>query len=304
MRGYDLDLLRSLRVLIEEESIAGAARRMQISEATMSRNLARLREVFNDPILVRSGRGMVASAASRLLVDRVETLVQQADNLIAGPERDNLSTLVRRFVIRANDLVIAAVAEPLLQVFREEAPLCDLVFAPETEDPLADAMRNDLIDIYLGASSVLPPEIRRQTVWRDRMRCLVRRDHPIFAQGVSAQTLVRYDHISVSRRGLARGPIDQALKERGLARRVMLVVPNYYAMIESTGVSDMILVLPNFVIRRLPLEALGLAAFDLPFPLPPVEAYQAWHPKWDADPAHRWLRRRLFRIALACQEME
>jgi DNA-binding transcriptional LysR family regulator len=143
-------------------------------------------------------------------------------------------------------------------------------------------MRSDAIDLYLGATTSLAPEIRRQTLGRGRMDCLVRRDHPIFTQGISAETVAAYDHISVSRRGRPHGPIDQQLRARGLQRRIVLVVPNYYAMVDQIAQSDMILPLPTMVISRLPLDALGLASFEF---LPPAldRFLQAWHPKWDRD---------------------
>jgi len=296
MRGYDMDLLRSLRVLVEEQSVVSAARRLQISEATMSRNLTRLREVFADPILVRSGRGMVASAMALALRDRVLALVNDADGLLEGPDIAAMGEMARSFTIRANDLMVASLADRLMAVFRREAPRCELIFAPETDDLVEDTLRHEQVDIYLGATSTLPPEIRRQTLGRGRMRCVVRADHPILEEGISAEALVRFEHISVSRRGRARGPIDVALRERGLSRRVTLVVPSYHAMVGTMRQSDMLLGLPDMVVERLPLEALGLGVFDFPFPLPVIVGFQAWHPRWDNDPSHKWLRRNIFRL--------
>ncbi|HWU02473.1 MAG TPA: LysR family transcriptional regulator [Novosphingobium sp.] len=296
MRGYDMDLLRSLKVLVEEQSVVGAARRLQMSEATMSRNLTRLREIFADPILVRSGRGMVASFMALALRDRVQALVSDADGLLEGPDIAVMGEMSRSFTIRANDLIVASAADLLMEVFNREAPRCTLIFAPETDDMVEDALRGEQVDIYLGATDSLPPEIRRQTLGRVQMRCVVRVDHPIFEEGISAEALTRYDHISVSRRGRARGPIDTALRQQGLSRRVTLVVPTYHAMVGTMRATDMLLALPDMVVRRLPLEALGLGVFDFPFPLPVIVGFQAWHPRWDNDPSHKWLRRNIFRL--------
>ncbi|EGD60904.1 transcriptional regulator LysR [Novosphingobium nitrogenifigens DSM 19370] len=296
MRGYDLNLLRALKALVEEGGVTAAARRLQVSEATMSRHLAQLRKVFGDPVLVRSGRDMVPSSLALSLGEKVRGLIAEADLLVQGDEAEDPGQFERKFVIRAADLLIAAFAGPLLRRMLDQAPRCELVFAPEADDPPEDAMRSDAIDLYLGATTSLAPEIRRQTLGRGRMDCLVRRDHPIFTQGISAETVAAYDHISVSRRGRPHGPIDQQLRARGLQRRIVLVVPNYYAMVDQIAQSDMILPLPTMVISRLPLDALGLASFEFPFPLPLTDFFQAWHPKWDRDPAHRWLRRQMFQV--------
>ncbi|MBO1358798.1 LysR family transcriptional regulator [Acetobacter sacchari] len=297
MRGYDLDLLRFLQILIEEESVSGAARRMHVSEPAMSRHLSKLRGVFGDPILVPSGRQLTASAFALGILDRVQEVVRAADGLIETRALSNLRNMTPKFTIRANDVVTAAVALPLLRKLREECPNCELVFAPEIDEPPSEALRNEGIDLYLGATDMLSPEIRRQTIFYDRMRALVRQNHPIFDEGITPQSLTRYDHISVSRRGRAHGPLDWALRDHfGLTRRVVLVVPNYKAMIDSMCDTDFILLLPGMALDRVPLTALGLRVFDFPFVLSKVEAFQAWHPRRDNDPVHQWLRESLFGV--------
>ena len=301
MRGYDLDLLRYLQVLLEEESVSSAAKRLNISEPAMSRNLAKLRAVFGDPILIQSGRRMTASSFAISLRDRVQMVVRDADRLIEARAVTDLSKLSLRFTIRANDLIVATLGRPLLKALREECPNCTLTFAPEIDDPANDALRRDTIDLYIGATDSLTSEIRRLTLFRDQMRGLVRQDHPIFDTPITPNTLTQYNYISVPRRGRARGPIDAVLKETyGLTRNVVLTVPTYHAMIENMRETDMILPLPGIVLDHISVRKLGLAVFDFPFLLPPITAYQAWHPRWDTEPTHRWMRETLFRVAKQC----
>ncbi|NHN84177.1 LysR family transcriptional regulator [Acetobacter musti] len=298
MRGYDLDLLRYLQVLIEEESVSVSARRLKISEPAMSRHLAKLRTVFRDPILVQSGRRMTASSFALGILDRVQEVVRAADGLIETRALADLHNLTPTFRIRANDLIIAALGLPLLRALRRDCPQCELVFAPEVDDPASDPLRHDSIDLYIGATDVMKPEIRRQTLSRDTMQAVVRKDHPILTEGVTPETMVRYEYISVSRRGRAHGPIDTILRDQyGLTRRIAMVVPNYHCMVESMKDTDLILPLPGLVLDNISLEALGLATFEFPLPLPYIVAFQAWHPRRDTDPVHRWLRETLFRIA-------
>ena len=302
MRGYDLDLLRFLQVLIEEQSVSVAARRMHVSEPAMSRHLAKLRTVFGDPILVPSGRHLIASAFALGIRDRVQAVVRAADGLIETQVLADLRNMAPKFTIRANDVVVAPMALPLMRALRQDCPNCELVFAPEVDDAANQALREDAIDLYIGATDMLKPEIRRQTIFYNIMKALVRKDHPIFAEGITADALTRYDHISISRRGRARGPIDRILRDQyGLSRRVVLVVPHYKAMIDSMRDTDLILTLPDMALYRVPLAERGLALFDYPFPLPRVEAFQAWHPRRDNDPVHRWLRETIFRVARQIQ---
>lgn len=298
MRGYDLDLLRYLQVLVEEESVSAAARRLKVSEPAMSRHLAKLRGVFSDPILVQSGRSMTASSFALGILERVQGVVRAADSLIETQALADLRNMRPSFTIRANDLIVATLGLPLLRALREDCPQCDLTFAPEIDDPASDPLRQNSVDLYIGATDAMKPEIRRQTIFRDTMQALVRKDHPIFAQGITPQNMTHYDYISVSRRGRARGPIDTQLRDlHGLERRVVMVVPNYHAMIESMKETDLILPLPGLVLDHVSLDALGLAKFEFPLPLPYVVAFQAWHPRHDTDPIHRWLRETLFRVS-------
>jgi DNA-binding transcriptional LysR family regulator len=298
MRGYDLDLLRFLQVLIEEESVSLAARRLKVSEPAMSRHLAKLRVVFADPILVQSGRSMSASAFAAGILDRVQELVRTADSLIETRALANLANMAPTFTIRANDLVVASLALPLLQALKKECPRCELVWAPEIDDPASDPLRNGRVDLYIGATDVMKPEIRRQTLFRDHMRGVVRRDHPILAKPVTPQSMALYDYISVSRRGRAQGPIDWILRNQfGLTRRIAMVVPNYHCMVESVKESDLILPLPGIVVEHISIKALKLATFEFPLSLPSIDVFQAWHPRRDTDPVHRWMRETLFRVS-------
>ncbi|SAY48276.1 Nodulation protein D 2 [Komagataeibacter rhaeticus] len=296
-KGYDLDLLRSLQVLIEEEGVSHAARRLHTSEAAMSRSLAKLRVVFGDPILVASGRRMVATSFALGLRERVQALVKGADALLEEQETPDLAGLAPHFTLRANDLIVGAFGAAILTALRQDCPGCTITFAPETDEEPSDDLREGRVDLYLGASDDMRPEIRRQSLFPTSFRALVRADHPILSEGITPASIVRYEHISVSRRGRLYGPIDTVLKDRyGLKRRVVMVVPTYYAMVETLRMMDMILPLPGIAIDYLPIRSMHLAEFEFPFELPPVRSFQAWHPRRDSDPVHRWLRGTVYRV--------
>ncbi|MFT8355397.1 MAG: LysR family transcriptional regulator [Gluconobacter japonicus] len=294
-RRYDLDLLRYLQVLVEEQSVSLAARRLKVSEPAMSRHLAKLRTVFGDPILVMSGRRMVATAFANRIRDRVQVLVREADDLLSEGATLNLQGMAPLFTIRANDLVVGAFGRVILLALRQDCPDCRIVFSPESEETASESLRGNRIDLYIGATDDLRPEIMRKTLFETNFNALVRKNHPIFDSEITPKELVKYDHVSVSRKGKQSGPIDTVLKERyGLSRRIALVVPTYYSLIESMKETDVILPLPEIVTDRLPLASLGLKTFSFPFDLPPVRAFQAWHPRVDADPLHRWFRNTVY----------
>lgn len=294
-RSYDLDLLRYLQVLVEEQSVTSASMRMGVSEPTMSRHLKKLRDVFNDPILVQSGRTMVATVFANRIQERVQHLVREADRLTDQQDDVDFSNIAPRFTIRTSDLIVSMISTNLLTALRRKCPHVEICFVPENDEYIGDTLRSKHTDLYLGATDDLHPETRRQNLLSTSFQCLVRTGHPILAQAITPQSLIHYDHVSVSRRGRGRGPIDAVLEERyGLHRRIALVVPSYHAMIDSIRITDLLLPLPDMLIDSLPLENIGLLCFPFPFELPSVQIFQAWHPRNDNDPVHRWLRDTVF----------
>lgn len=294
MRLPDLNLLVALDALLDEGSVVGAARRMNLSAAAMSRTLTRIREAVGDPILVRAGRGLVPTPRALALRDPVRRVVEQAGQVFNCQDEVDLKSLERSFNLRANDVFIAPFGAPLLNVLRQEAPRTVLRFVPEGEGGDDDeALREGRLDLYISATRELGPEIKLQSLFATTIVGLARAGHPLFDEAITPRRFAAYEAISVSRRGRAHGPIDQALAELGLRRRVALITPNFHSAMFSLAESDLLLSLPEHLLVSVARLGLPLRSFRLPVALEPVTIMQAWHPRFDNDPAHRWLRQTL-----------
>lgn len=287
----DLNLLISLDALLEEGSVVGAARRMNLSPPAMSRTLARIRETVGDPIFVQAGRKMVPTPRALELRGAVREAVERASQLLAPSAEIDLGTLDKQFNVRANDIFVGLHSSRLLEEMARGMPRAMLRFMPEEDDIDDDALRSGRIDLFISASRRLGPEIRVQPLFTTTFVGLARDDHPIFDDDITPERFARWPHIGVSRRGKSAGPIDDALAARGLARQVLLVVPTPYAAIFALQASDLILPLPEHLARGAVRAELGVRAFELPVPLETVLITQAWHPRFQSDPAHQWLRR-------------
>lgn len=296
MNTPDLNLLLTLDVLIQEGSVAGAARRLNLSTPAMSRTLARIREAVGDPVLVRSGRGLAPTPRALELRDQVRSVVEQAQSVFSAFSQDvDLGTLTRVFTLRANDVFVGAFGGRLREHLRRYAPHSVLRFLSEAEDD-SDALSGDA-DLYIGSSQKFGADIKVQTLFTTSFCGLARAEHAIFKGAITPQRLTAYDHISVSRRGRAQGPIDLALADLSLTRRVALITPTFHAAIFALADSD--LILPSMPQHLMPgIERLGLAlrSFPVPLPTPPVRVVQAWPPRLDSDPAHRWLRQTIKQV--------
>lgn len=293
MKLPDLNLLVALDILLEEGSAVAAARRMNLSAPAMSRTLARIREAIGDPVFVRSGRGLAPTPRALELREQVRGVVEQAHAVFTSGREINLATLERTFSLCANDVFVGAYGGKLRDLLASSAPNTVLRFVPEGDGAHdGEALQAGRVDLYISARRTFAPDIKLQSLYTCDFVGIARSDHPIFDGKIDLDSFTRYDHISVSRRGLARGPFDTRLAEQGYTRRVSLIAPNFHSAIFA--VADSSLLLPLMPTPLLPMvERLGLKLrpFPLPVAVDSVEVVQAWHPRLDNDHAHRWLRR-------------
>ncbi|HGM5582969.1 TPA: LysR family transcriptional regulator [Pseudomonas putida] len=292
MQLPDMNLLVALDALLDEGSVVGAAQRMNLSPAAMSRTLGRIRDALGDPILVRAGRGLVPTPRALALRDQVRALVEQAGQVFNSGEDVNLGNLERAFNIRTNDLFIALYGARLLHMMQAQAPHTVLRFVPEAHgDDMV--LRHGQIDLVVSSSIELGPEIKVQSLFDTHFVGLARADHPIFDDEITPARFAAYPQISVSRRGRANGPIDVELSNQGVQRRVALITPSFHSAMFSLHESDLILPMPANILGSVLKFGLPLRSFQIPLMLERVRVMQAWHPRFDNDPAHRWLRRTL-----------
>jgi DNA-binding transcriptional LysR family regulator len=304
MSGTDLNLLTALDVLLAEGSVASAARRLGLSASAMSRTLARLRDATGDPLLVRAGRGLVPTPHAAGLRERVQNLAQEAQAVLrpVGTGLD-LASLERVFTVRANEGFVEAFAARLATAVTEVAPGVRLRFAPKPDKDV-HVLREGLADLEIGVLGQTGPEVRMQTLFRDHFVGAVRRGHKLLAAEVTAGRYAACGHVVASRRGRWVGPVDEALAARGLARTVVVVVPSFPAALAIACASDLVALVTNsFLVAEQErqggstrVEAQG---FALPVPTTSITVSQMWHPRMDADPAHRWLRGLIHRVCTA-----
>jgi DNA-binding transcriptional LysR family regulator len=291
MTEIDFNLLTALEALLAEGSVAGAARRLGLSESAMSRTLARLRASTGDPILVRAGRDMVPTPRAEALRREVGALTQAVRAMLqpAGEAFDPKG-LDRTFTIRANESFAETFGARLVAAAASSAPGVRLNFTPKPDKSVAP-LREGLIDLDIGVmGGDAGPEVRVQALLRDRFMGVAREGHALLEGKITAERFAACGHVVSSRRGHREGPVDAALAALGLTRRVAAVVQSFPAALAIVGRSDLITVAPETYLRSVAEFRGGLCSFALPVETPAITVSQMWHPRNDADPAHRWLR--------------
>ena len=296
MSEPDLNLLLTLDAVLAEGSVTRAARRLRLSPSAMSRSLARLREATGDPLLVRAGRTLVPTPRALELRERVSHLVQEARSMLRPCDNLNLAQLSRTFVLRTRDGFVENYGAALITRAAQQAQGVRLCFVPK---PARDsgALRDGGVDLETGViNAATGPEIRSRALFRDRFVGAVHAGHPL-AQGTpDAARYAQGRHISVSRRGLVDGPIDAALLQLGLQRDVATVVDGFAAALALARGSDLIASVPE---RQTGLLRAGMHSFPLALGMPEFTVSMLWHPRMEADPAHRWLRSLVFEVCTA-----
>ncbi|MEU1630444.1 LysR family transcriptional regulator [Streptomyces sp. NPDC020096] len=291
----DANLAIALDALLAEHSVTRAAARLHTSPAAMSRNLARLRRILQDPLLVRAGQTMVPTPRAQALRDEAATVVDRLGALLSPDIGVAPATLRSTFTLQAADLVGAALVPGLLQLARQEAPGVSFRLRAE-ELEAGPALRDGRIDLEIGSIDHVDPETQVEELASLRMVAAVRPGHPLTEGPLTPARLAAAEHVAVSRRGRFTGPLDSALAEQNLHRRVSVVLPSHLAAMTLAARSDIVCLVPAAPPGAAPsplthdASALGLHLLDIPLALPPLTIGMAWHPRHAADRAHHWLR--------------
>ncbi|PKU25455.1 LysR family transcriptional regulator [Telmatospirillum siberiense] len=290
MDDVDLNLLPALDALLTEGSVTGAAGRLGLSVSAMSRTLARLRSATGDPLLVRAGRGLVPTPRAAELREQVHRLARDA-RMVLSPQTSHLDigTLERTFTICANEGFVERFSASLVVAVTKAAPGVRLRFVPK---PVKSArpLREGRIDLEIGVLGAFAPEVRAQSIFRDKFVGAVRVGHPLLTGPMTPERYAACKHVVASRKETFTGPVDEALEVFGLRREIAAVVPGFPDALRITRQSDLVALVPRSCLGGALTSVEGLVGFELPVRTPEITISAMWHPRMDADPAHRWLR--------------
>ncbi len=287
MASPDLNLLVTLDVLLAEGSVARAAKRLRLSASAMSRALARLRETTGDPLLVRAGRGLVATPRALALREQVHQLVLDAEAVLRPDEMLDLSKLDRMYTLRTSDGFVETFGPKLIAMVGREAPGVRLNFVQKIDKDSAP-LRDGRVDLETGVvEESTGPEVRSVALFRDKLVGAVRPAHALASGKITAQRYKESPHVIVSRSGAEDTATDLPFIPSGLNRKVATIVGGFSAALALARGSDLVATVPD---RHTETLRKGMFTFPLPVPAKSFTVSMLWHPRMDGDPAHKWLR--------------
>jgi DNA-binding transcriptional LysR family regulator len=290
----DLNLFVVLDTIYAEGGITRAGRRLNLSQPAISHALARLREMFDDPLFTRHGHAMTPTPLARRIIEPVRAALRGLEVTLTKVDRFDAASATKRFIIGMRDALESAVLAPFMRGIAGSAPCIDISVVRAERRDLERELSAGTVDVALDVLLPLPEEIRRQRLGVEWLVVVARRRHPKVRAKLDLDTYLAQEHIAVSSRRRGLSAEDFELTRHNLRRRIRLRCQSYFAACRVVSETDLILTMPERYARILNTQ------FDnrlLAFPLqvPAFDSYLYWHANADADPANAWLRQQLLR---------
>ncbi|MFM8768108.1 MAG: LysR family transcriptional regulator [Rubrivivax sp.] len=291
----DLKLLTCLDALLAHRQVSRAARALDMDQPAMSSALARLRELFDDPLFTRVGQGMVPTARALALGAPVRQLLLEAQRMLALVDSTADGRIEGSFRIMVGADFVAELVLPVLAAALEHRmPALELVAVPPNPSGVLDDYANGKVDLGVGYLPKPPPALVRQLLFREPWAVISRRRHPLFREAMDAQRLAQAVHVQVSPTGSGHYGrlVDGAFTQHGLQRNFGVTLPHFEACALVVESSHLVALVPASIAR----SAVRARAIDLhepPIALPPIEIAMFWHEAVRQGAVHRQVRRLL-----------
>jgi DNA-binding transcriptional LysR family regulator len=287
LRRLDLTLLLVFAEAMRTRKLGAVADRLGLTPSGVSHALARLRDIFQDPLFVRQSTGVRPTPRATAMLDDVTAAIAALTRTIEQGTFDP-AAIRRAFRIAAMDFGVTMLAPHLTEVIAKSAPGVQLSFVSLAKPDALRSLAGGQIDIAIGVFHEAPPGFRRRVLAQERFVTVARKKHPKLRGGLTLRRFVELDHLLVSPVGDLDGPVDEALRKMGKARRVVAALPQFLAALATAAASDVLVTVPRGLAKAYgPL--FGLAIYDTPVPMPGYEMAAVQGPLSARDPAVDWL---------------
>ncbi len=309
----DLNLLEYLDVLLRERNVTHAANQLGITQPAMSNGLRRLRDMFEDPLLVRTAEGMTPTERALELQPMVRDILANIDKAIQPKTEFDAATSKRIFRVMASDYAESTLFPLLLRKLRNEAPGISLDIMTPSDVSFHDVEQGK-VDMVINRFDAIPQSFHQATIWQDSFLCLFSKKNPI-AKAFNLQNYLASKHVWVSKTGMGVGVginpadvqrlgwVDEALRAIGEQRHIAVFTRHYQAAMRMAELQDLIVTLPARA-ARLQSNNAQVVIEPPPFDIPPFDLKMAWSPLLQKNPAHQWMRQAIISVARESKDIE
>lgn len=293
IKNVDLNLLKALDVLLDERSVTRAANKLALTQPAVSGILTRLRDSFDDPLFVRTQRGIIPTPRALELAGPVKRVLEDIGTILQPTSFEPI-TATKTISIAATDYALQTIIVPFLSALRQCAPNIRIIVRPIEDDGIQSQLENGEVDIALMTPDTTPPELHARRLFDEQYVCVLRQDHP--DAGIDKISLDRFcelDHAIVSYVGGSfRGITDLELAKIGRERRVILSISSFLVLTDILRTTDLIAVVP----KRLVANNEHLRLIEPPLVIPGFTKLAVWHERTHHDVAHQWVRSLLLQV--------
>ena len=290
LRSLDLNLLLVFDAVFQERSISKAARKLHLSQPTVSNALARLREGLRDPLFERSPQGMLPTSRAKMIYKPIRQALDVLDRGLRGEDAFNFTRSDREFVIAVEDYGETIILPRLLEWLSRVAPQIRIRIRAEQSAQLKTALREGEVDLVLDYFALRESDYHSECVMTETLLSLTRRNHPqIGNKKLNLDSYLTQRHVVLAPRTDAMPMIDLALSKRGLKRKIAVIVPHFLSMPVIVQNSNLICTLPRRM-AELYADNFDLKSHAVPLRVPHFPIYLIWHELAETDAGHRWFR--------------
>lgn len=293
IRDVDLNLLKVFDALRRKQSVTQAGDLMGLSQPAMSFALSKLRTLFNDPLFVRTSRGMQPTARALQIAEPVQRILELVSNEVLPSSGFVAEHSERQLVLCMSDIGEMVFLPKLMRVLDERAPRLRIRTLALSPEQLEEGLDAGDVDAAIGYfPRLVNSSIRNRALYSHTFVCIVREDHPHIGERLTAQQYQAAEHVAVQADGRGMGILDRELALRGVNRRIRFSLPRFMGVPFLVAESDMIATVPLAVGRRF-AEIARVRLVPLPWTITGYDIHLHWHTRFHHDPANRWLRETL-----------
>ncbi|MBB4860298.1 DNA-binding transcriptional LysR family regulator [Novosphingobium chloroacetimidivorans] len=288
--NIDLNLLVAFDAMMVENHVSRAAARIGISQPTMSRSLQSLREIFGDVLFERTKEGIRPTPRARDLDRLIRPGLEVIERAIGQKSAFDPAFVKRRFVFAMTDMASYLVVPPVMRALRRLAPSIDIEVRNASPQKALEMAESGTVEFAVGTFDYVPSTIKTLNLQPLQEICIADEANPFLQSCVlDLDLFLSLPHVAVSMEGQHGTPIDIAIETLGYQRRIALTVPHFLAVPSAVVGTDMLAVVVESLLDRLPERSL-VKRCKLPLPFEPVMGRIAWHRRFDFDAGHQWMR--------------
>ncbi|TDG02042.1 LysR family transcriptional regulator [Paraburkholderia guartelaensis] len=282
----DLNLIRTFVAIYESRSVSGAAKRLNITQPSVSYSLTRLRDLLHDPLFTRTRDGMVPTFNATQLFNSFKEALNSIESAISATRQFDPTLSERSFRLALSDLGELYFLPFLIREFQAVAPSVGLEIVQIDSNLIAEWLQTGYVDAAVGNMQFVGGQARKTTLFSESYSCLLSASHPTIKDSLTLDEYVTASHVVVAP-FTGHHLVEDAMSEMGLSRKIVLRVPHFTSLFSSIATTDLVLTLPTRIAKSFASEG-RMQVLPLPFQIPPFEVNMYWYPHAEDLAAQQW----------------